>query len=516
MASLLVPRLALPDLQALHQTCSSSRRIVQAASLQHWQAAAKADAFLPGSLQAAGLYQSAAELAALHRGVRAGPTIIHAAQTVQPDRHCARGCQAAEELSLQPDFSAVLRLGSGGNDLVPVNLLPEAHAGAPALQGSLGTAAMPAGSIFEDSCSPDGAHVLLSLRAACSCLEGKGPSSDLCLYQVKPLGAGHVHLPSLGQVEAVAWAPNSKSFAVHGVDVDSEDDGPSFRYMVASGVGGTAPLNIWFIPVDPREGQLAYPEALCHGKRRPWAFSPCSRYLCIITWRYAIIVDVQQQEVVTHLALGTLSHACSQWQEASCMAWVTAAGHLGVAVWGQSICTDARDDTHCLVHVHFVAPGAAESWGWRVAEMGSLVVGYGLAGFRSRRLALHNVDICTCEVGPAILTEQYLSSSFQPQGLLAWAPKGSFWLALLSVDRQPHESDAARLAVIDGRTGRTRCQLEVARSADGLVPQSLAWSSSGYGLVITLASRRGQGCGCGRGRKLYVSFRHQGLALGRV
>ena len=79
LAPMLVPRLGLSDLQALHHTSRACRRLLTRANNKHWQAAAGVTGLKPDSLEADwlesnGPYACAAWLAELHWSLKAKPT----------------------------------------------------------------------------------------------------------------------------------------------------------------------------------------------------------------------------------------------------------------------------------------------------------------------------------------------------------------------------------------------------------------------------------------------------------
>ena len=209
LASLLVPRLALPDLQALHQTCCSFRRLVQAASPRQWQAAAAAHGLRPGSLTAASSYCTAAKLAAHHAAISTGPSSIHTVSGCNESDCPGQG--TVDECALHPNFAVGLRAEAMGSSSPSMVLCSSGtHTRAAKRQHS---ACMPSHRLStEDSCAQDGAHVVLHMRHCCPEMEAGTPS--LCLYRLQAPVSSHMHLPLQGRPIDVVWAPDSRSFAV--------------------------------------------------------------------------------------------------------------------------------------------------------------------------------------------------------------------------------------------------------------------------------------------------------------
>ena len=84
-----------------------------------------------------------------------------------------------------------------------------------------------------------------------------------------------------------------------------------------------------------------------------------------------------------------------------------------------------------------------------------------------------------------------------PDTLLAWAPQGGFWLAVVSV-LPCKDGSQASLAVVDGRSGQVKSDTIIATVAGHLMPMKLIWSSSGLALMV--------GFHHGGWLKVYVSF----------
>ena len=232
LAALLVPRLDLADLQALHQTCCSCRSLTQAATPCKWDAAAAAHGFRPGSscLNSKRPYNTYEELAACHAAVSSGPSRIYIVRGCGNDsRRPDYG--TVEELALHPDFEervSTEHMQSFKPAVVPLlysSVTPvEAvtHAESAMLQDSLHRP-LRYNLYGEYTCSPDGHQILLYMPTCC---HNDQRRSWLCLHQLEPRTLQHRHVALTGYPQEVTWAPDSRSFAV-----SSRADEPG-RYQI--------------------------------------------------------------------------------------------------------------------------------------------------------------------------------------------------------------------------------------------------------------------------------------------
>ena len=491
VASLLVPRLALPDLQALHLTCYSSRRLIQAATPHHWQAAAEAHGFQPSSYTAASSYHATAKLAALHAAVSTGPSSIHTVHGRLESANPGQG--TVEELALHPSFTHGVRthlMEPSRPSVVPLQYGASTPGEAARLQDSAHKPLTQMPLLAEHCGAPDGSCVLLHMRCCCSDRAADDRGCSLCLYWLSSPETRHVHLPLEQPVRQIAWAPDSCSFVVSMFSDTSEDEVFLFHAL------GSAEPSIWQLPVDSTIVELV-------------AWSPCSTFLGLVVVdegaqiREVIIVHMLLRVVVSKVSLPAI--AVIMYFHSPCLQWVTVGASLALAVWGQNPFESSLLDAATPTTVHFIVPGASEGVP-RVIPVGNTAVDYGMAGSAGGGLLLVHLQQHDAGVGPAMpaALRVTLPSTGVVRRLLAWAPQGGIWLAVVSIELQENGTQAASLAIVDGRTGRVRSDTVVATYAGkkSLWLQTITWSSSGLALLVAMHTQRWEGW-----IKSYVSFR---------
>ena len=229
-------------------------------------------------------------------------------------------------------------------------------------------------------------------------------------------------------------------------------------------------------------------------------WSPCSTYAAFASQPRqnqslaVTIVHVQQRALVSEVQLPCGPHYVNR--PMPFMEWVEVGGTMAVAAW-----TRTHEDPEQATRVHFIVPGAAASWGSREVPLGKLWMGYGLAGFVNGSLILHHLQADNAEPGPAVTTAVQSRTSYMSvfRQLMAWAPQGAIWLAVVVVRLQEDGSQAAFLVLLDGRSGRVRSDTLLACNKSDIQPCKLIWSSSCLALMVAF---RMPGCW----RKVYVSF----------
>ena len=363
----------------------------------------------------------------------------------------------------------------------------------------------------EDCASPDGSHLVVHRQHGCGCsadeaLKAPRDLTSLCLYKVTPFAretrrwAQHSHVPLLGYPQSVAWSPDSSSMLVYATH------GEGCSYVVMTGYRSHSHGTLTAADSQPwMVGSWIMPNMSKLESLAKW--SPCSTFLAMVTTKHVIIAHVQQRSVLTRVGLSSLSMQLKLGRAE--LEWVSVAGHVGVAAWVQ---TDEVSSQQAQTRVHLCAPGASGSWGCQEVPVGQLAMGHSAAGFRDGSLVLHPLLRLTGKIGPAIHTNvQHTAAGC----LLAWAPNGGIWLAVVSVASGQGAEQIAHLELVDGRTGRSRYKRIVLHCAEPpLCPKTAIWSSTGRGIMLGFTAI--EECGCECWFKFYIHWMAVAKAQGRA
>ena len=473
---LLLPKLALADLQRLSQASSQLRRLVRAAEPDVWSAATARQDLPTTRLSTMTSYQSVAQMAAQYAAVKTGASTTASA-----------GSAGHFVLALHPNFTETLERRPG-----PVWLHTDACNVSQPLPG-LGQEALQSSMYLlddaPDSCgSPDGQQFVAYFvdwpaEAEFKKRQKQGAEDpigfllwagdykrqELRLFDHRSGVHVRIQLQLAYRVKDISWSPDSSAFALH----CNADRRACEVFQAPAHLDESTGVSGW-VPDCP--GLLSS------------TWSPCSKY-CAIVGDCALVLACPRDQVI--LAVVDEAHMCEHFAifRRIGMSFASVEGHPHLVLWPEarhvSSLINSCESQPLVMEVTRAGPRvrtAPQDLQTLALELPlyQVAVGHGLAGIRG------DGEVVLYQLRTGLRTPVHRTSCSVGSGpaALAWAPDGYTWLAVAFLDIKLGGATAV-LEVINGRSGKSVGRQVIAEGRfhrrDHL---SITWSSSGNALVV--------------------------------
>ena len=466
LGSLLLPKLRLADLQSLACVCRETKHMVLSAETASWSAAAAQDG-LPGFSHAAHPYSTAAWLARQHAAIMAGVCSSHIIEG-----YSSMVGSSLEPIALQPDFA---RAVTDGPDVGSFQTVPCLSAAGNSTHAPLQTVPpdepghirmMPCMDYYaaESSCAPDGSHFICQFYNGQSDQLARDDRVSMRLYNVASGSFVRIEAGPVLDILRVLWAPDSTAFAVY--SVSSKDPAKVAAKCMVFEVPGRS---------DSHRNSLQGWHLSSSAPFRSTVWSPCSTYMALCTARCLKVASVKDRRL-----LDQRDYEC----RLEAVSWSTMNGQLmlTLAASPRKRQPGMAGMAESVSHIHHFQPGSCSAGPPRMSgpipgrlqSLGACAVSMD----SSDRLIFTQLKFN--DLGASVLSACTLKFGFR----VAWSPAGSIWLAVILWERVDVRPTSLVLYVVDSRSGRIACQVEVPGKADYIEPLSLVWASNGCAIAV--------------------------------